>query len=81
MAQFAGAHRGAALLKLMTSGFGGVTDETGDLGTNNWGPTISAGGAFVLEVVLTFVFVARHPAGDGPVGHTGFRRPGHRARR
>ncbi len=57
VAQFAGAIAGAALLKLMTSGFGGVTDETGNLGSNDWGATISAGGAFVLEVVLTFVFV------------------------
>src|SRR3954466_14591846 len=57
VAQFAGAIVGAALLQLMTSGFGDVTDETGNLGSNNWGATISMGGAFVLEVVLTFVFV------------------------
>ena len=57
VAQFAGAITGAALLKLMTSGFGDVTDETGNLGSNDWGATISMGGAFVLEVVLTFVFV------------------------
>ncbi len=57
VAQFAGAIAGAALLKLMTRDFGGVTDETGNLGSNDWGATISAGGAFVLEVVLTFVFV------------------------
>ena len=30
----------------------------GNLGSNNWGATISMGGAFVLEVLLTFVFVA-----------------------
>src|SRR4051794_41598963 len=58
IAQFAGGIAGAALLKLMTSGFGDVTDETGSLGSNNWGPHISAGGAFVLEIVLTFVLVA-----------------------
>jgi MIP family channel proteins len=57
VAQFAGAIAGAALLKLMTSGFGGVTDETGNLGSNDWGATITGPGAFVLEVVLTFVFV------------------------
>jgi aquaporin Z len=57
VAQFAGAIAGAALLQLMTSGFGDVTDETGNLGSNDWGATISGGGAFVLEVVLTFVFV------------------------
>jgi aquaporin Z len=58
VAQFAGGIAGAALLKLMTSGFGGVTDQTGHLGANNWGPNITLGGAFLLEVVLTFVFVA-----------------------
>jgi aquaporin Z len=42
----------------MTSGFGGVTDQTGNLGSNNWGANISMGGAFLLEVLLTFVFVA-----------------------
>jgi aquaporin Z len=58
VAQLAGGIAGAALLKLMTSGFGDVTDQTGALGSNDWGPNISAGGAFVLEVLLTFVFVA-----------------------
>jgi aquaporin Z len=58
VAQFAGGIAGAALLKLMTSSFGGVTDQTGALGSNNWGAGITAGGAFVLEVLLTFAFVA-----------------------
>src|SRR3954468_10618706 len=58
VAQFAGAIAGAALLKLMTSSFGRVTDQTGALGSNNWGKNISGPGAFVLEVLLTFVFVA-----------------------
>lgn len=58
VAQFAGAIAGAAVLKLLTSGFGDVTDQTGTLGSNDWGANISAGGAFVLEVLLTFVFVA-----------------------
>jgi aquaporin Z len=58
VAQFAGAIAGAALLKLLTSGFGDVTDTTGSLGANNWGKTISEGGAFLLEVLLTFVLVA-----------------------
>jgi aquaporin Z len=58
VAQFAGGIAGAALLKLMTSGFGGVTDQTGVLGANDWGAGITMGGAFLLEVVLTFVFVA-----------------------
>ncbi|TFV66103.1 UNVERIFIED_ORG: MIP family channel protein [Bacillus sp. AZ43] len=58
VAQFAGGIAGAALLKLLTSGFGDVTDQTGALGANDWGPAISAGGAFVLEALLTFVLVA-----------------------
>lgn len=56
-AQLVGAIVGAALLKLMVSDFGGAKDKTGALGTNNWGPTISAGGTFVLEIVLTFLLV------------------------
>lgn len=56
-AQFAGGIAGAAVLKLLVSGFGGVTDQTGSLGANNYGTTISLGGAFVLEGLLTFVFV------------------------
>ncbi len=55
--QFAGGIAGAAVLKLLTSGFGDVRDQTGSLGANNYGTTISAGGAFVLEGLLTFVFV------------------------
>jgi aquaporin Z len=57
-AQLAGGIAGAALLWLLTSGFGDVTDQTGALGTNDWGASISAGGAFVLEALLTFVLVA-----------------------
>jgi len=57
IAQVAGALLAGAFLKLMTSDFGEVADQTGGLGTNDWGQTISAGGAFVLEVFLTFVLV------------------------
>jgi aquaporin Z len=57
-AQLAGGILGAAVLKLLTSGFGKVTDQTGTLGSNNWGTSISLGGAFLLEVLLTFVLVA-----------------------
>ena len=39
----------AALLKLMVSGFGGATDETGALGTNEYGKTVSPGGAMVVR--------------------------------
>lgn len=57
VAQLAGGIVGAALLRMMTSDFGDVIDQTGALGANDWGPPISAGGAFVLEVVLTFALV------------------------
>ncbi|GAA2747885.1 MIP family channel protein [Terrabacter aerolatus] len=57
IAQLVGGIVAAALLKLMVSGFGGVKDNTGALGTNDWGETISAGGTFVLEVLLTFLLV------------------------
>ena len=57
IAQLIGAIVGASLLKLMVSDFGGAKDATGALGTNNWGVTVSAGGTFVLEVVLTFLLV------------------------
>ena len=58
VAQFAGGIAGAAVLQLLTSGFGDMTDQTGTLGANDYGATISLGGAFVLEVLLTFVFIA-----------------------
>jgi aquaporin Z len=58
VAQLAGGIAGAAVLKLLTSGFGDVTDQTGVLGANDWGASISAGGAFVIEMLLTFVLVA-----------------------
>lgn len=56
--QFAGGIAGAAVLQLLTSSFGDVTDQTGALGANDYGVTVSLGGALVLEVLLTFVFVA-----------------------
>ena len=57
VAQILGGIVGAALLKLMVSNFGKVKDQTGSLGTNDWGKTISGPGAFVLEIVLTFLLV------------------------
>ena len=57
VAQLAGGIAGAAVLKLMVSGFGGVQDQTGSLGANNYGVDISLGGALLLEGLLTFVFV------------------------
>jgi aquaporin Z len=58
VAQFAGGILGAAVLWLLTSGFGDVTDQTGALGANDYGTAISLGGAFLLEALLTFAFVA-----------------------
>lgn len=58
VAQFAGGIAGAAVLQLLTSGFGDVADQTGTLGANDYGLTISMGGAFLVEALLTFVFVA-----------------------
>jgi aquaporin Z len=57
LAQFIGGIAGASLLKLMTSSFGKVTDQTGALGTNDWGKSITEGGSFLLEIVLTFLLV------------------------
>ena len=57
VAQFVGGIAGGALLKLMTSSFGKVVDQTGGLGTDGYGKHISEGGAFVLEIVLTFLLV------------------------
>jgi aquaporin Z len=57
VAQFVGGIAGGAMLKLMTSSFGKVIDRTGTLGTDSYGKHISEGGAFVLEVVMTFLLV------------------------
>ena len=56
IAQFLGAFVGAAVLKLMVSAFD-VKDETGALGTNNYGTTINLGGALFVEAMLTTIFV------------------------
>jgi aquaporin Z len=56
VAQILGGIAGAALLRCMT-GFGKVKDQTGGFGTNDWGKSVSGPGAFVLEVVLTFLLV------------------------
>ena len=81
VAQFAGGIAGAAMLQLLTSGFGDVTDQTGALGANDYGTTISLGGAFVLEGLLTFIVRRGDPAGDRQGGGAGLRRAGHRPER
>lgn len=58
VAQLLGGIAGAALLKVFTS-VGGVTDQTGAFGTDGYGEGhgVNAGGAFLLEIVLTFLLV------------------------
>ncbi len=56
VAQFAGAIVAAAMLKWFVSSFT-VKDETGSLGSNGYGAHISQAGAFVLEIVITAIFV------------------------
>jgi aquaporin Z len=57
IAQFLGAIVGAALIKLLVAGFGRVKDQTGTLGANDWGKTITGPGAFVLEIIMTFLLI------------------------
>lgn len=56
-AQVVGGVAAGALLKLMVSDFGGAEDQTGALGANAWGIGVSAGGAFLFEVLATFLLV------------------------
>ncbi|MCL1879720.1 MAG: aquaporin [Actinomycetia bacterium] len=55
VAQVVGAIAGAGLLKMVV-GFG-VKDLTGGLGSNGVASVGGAGGAFVVEIILTFIFV------------------------
>jgi aquaporin Z len=57
VAQFLGGIAAAAVIKLLTSGFGKVKDQTGTLGANDWDGTITARGDFLFEVILTFLLV------------------------
>ncbi|MCL2775311.1 MAG: MIP family channel protein [Oscillospiraceae bacterium] len=54
ISQIIGAIIGGALLKMIVAF--GVTDQTGGLGTNGIG-NIGIGGALVVEIILTFIFV------------------------
>lgn len=56
LAQFVGGILGAALIQLLLS-VGQVKDQTGGKGSNDWGKTISGPGAFILEILLTFLLV------------------------
>ena len=53
--QLVGAIAGAGLLKIMT-GFG-VSDLTGALGSNGIANAGGIGGALIVEVILTFIFI------------------------
>jgi aquaporin Z len=56
VAQVVGAIVAAGLLKLMVVA-GGVTDQTGALGSNSWGKSVNLFGALVVEIVLTALLV------------------------
>jgi aquaporin Z len=56
VAQVAGGIVASFLLWILVR-WGGVVDQTGVLGTNGYGETVNAGGAIVLEIVLTFFLV------------------------
>ncbi|MEV4540588.1 MIP/aquaporin family protein [Micromonospora echinaurantiaca] len=56
IAQFVGAAVGALLLWILVKA-GGVTDQTGVLGSNGYDENINLGGTILLEIVLTFLFV------------------------
>lgn len=55
-AQVVGAIAAAGMLKVMTT-VGGVSDNTGTLGTNSWGPTVNTLGAFLFEMLGTMLLV------------------------
>jgi aquaporin Z len=61
VAQIVGAIVGAAILRGMFAGAPGYSTKTTGLGTNGFGKqsmiNLDAGGAFLAEVVLTFMFV------------------------
>ena len=56
VAQLVGAVVAGGLLRLLVT-VGGITDQTRVLGTNGWGATVNVFGAFVVEIMLTFLLV------------------------
>lgn len=56
IAQIIGAIAGAAVLKVLVSGFN-LTDLTGGLGSNGVGNAGGIGGAIIVEIILTFIFI------------------------
>ncbi|GGL89342.1 MULTISPECIES: MIP/aquaporin family protein [Micromonospora] len=71
IAQFAGATVAAFFLWGLTR-WGGVVDQTGALGTTGYGASINRGGAMLLEVVLTFLFVLVVLVVTSRAEHAGF---------
>jgi aquaporin Z len=71
VAQFAGGIVGTAVLWGMTR-WGGVTDRTGGLGTNDYGRNVNLGGALVLEIILTFLLVFVVLVVTGRIENAGF---------
>lgn len=76
LAQFVGGIVGAALLALLTSGFGDVVDQTDSLGANAFGDAaasgITVGGAFLAELILTLLLVLVVLQVTGKAGAPGF---------
>lgn len=56
IAQVIGAIAGAGLLQALVGSFG-ITDQTGALGTNAVASAGGVTGAFIIEIVLTFIFI------------------------
>ena len=56
VAQLVGGILAGGALYLMVR-FGGVTDQTGGLGTNGYGETVQLGGALAIEVAMTALLV------------------------
>lgn len=68
--QCVGATLAGGLLWVMVH-YGGVTDNTGALGTNGWGKTVNGLGAFIVEAAMTallvLVVLLTAEVGAGPV--------------
>ncbi len=56
VAQIIGAIAGAGLLDVFVAGFG-IEDKTGGLGSNGVANAGGIGGALLIEVILTFIFI------------------------
>jgi aquaporin Z len=71
LAQFAGAIVAAFGLWVLTR-WGGVKDQTGNLGSNGYGVHINLGGTFLLEIVLTLLLVLVVLVVTSRAEHAGF---------